>query len=73
VQIKGGKSFFSEVSDEEVIFPGERRHLEYWLGHSLPVMLALHDPSTRTVSVWSKSPRRVGVNCARATSSAASG
>ncbi len=51
VQIKGGKSFFSEVSDEHVIFRGARRHLEYWLGHSLPVILALHDPDTGTV-IW---------------------
>lgn len=53
VQIKGGKSFFSEVRDEHVIFRGERRHLDYWLGHSLPVILALHDPDSATV-IWQK-------------------
>ena len=51
VQIKGGSSFFSEVRDEQVIFRGDRRHLEYWLGHSLPVILALHDPDTGAV-IW---------------------
>jgi hypothetical protein len=53
VQIKGGDSFFTEVIDEQVIFRGEQRHLEYWLGHSLPVILALHDPDSRTV-VWQR-------------------
>jgi uncharacterized protein DUF4365 len=37
VQIKGGASFFSETAGDGVVFRSEERHLEYWLGHSLPL------------------------------------
>lgn len=51
VQIKGGASFFTETTDSGVVFRGEQRHLEYWLGHSLPVVVVLYDPGDETI-LW---------------------
>ena len=44
VQIKAGSSYFSEENDSGFVYRGEKRHLEYWLNHSLPVVVALVDP-----------------------------
>lgn len=45
-QIKCGKSWFAEPTADGIgwTYRGELRHLNYWLGHSLPVMLVLCDP-----------------------------
>jgi Domain of unknown function (DUF4365) len=51
VQIKGGASFFANPVDDGVVFRSDERHLEYWLGHSLPVVVVLYDPSDHT-SLW---------------------
>jgi hypothetical protein len=51
VQIKGGASFFSETAGDGIVFRSEERHLEYWLGHSLPVVVALYDPGDQAI-LW---------------------
>lgn len=43
LQIKGGKSFVEEKTDDSFIFRGEERHLSYWIGHSLPVVVVIYD------------------------------
>lgn len=43
IQIKSGRSFFKEISGEQIFFRGEKKHLEYWLHHSIPVLLLLYD------------------------------
>src|SRR5262249_29865810 len=43
LQIKTGASYFRRYGIDYIYY-GEKRHLEYWLGHSLPVLLVLHDP-----------------------------
>ena len=45
VQIKSGESFFEEVKDDKIIFRGKKKHYEYWLNHSLPVIIVLYKPS----------------------------
>ena len=47
-QIKCGKSWFAEPTSDGSgwTYRGELRHLNYWLGHSLPVILVLCDPDT---------------------------
>jgi hypothetical protein len=47
-QIKCGKSWFAEPTADGSgwTYRGELRHLNYWLGHSLPVILVLCDPDT---------------------------
>lgn len=45
VQIKSGESFFSEITSDSIIYRGERKHYDYWLNHSLPVIIVLYDPT----------------------------
>lgn len=51
VQVKGGASFFCEQVDDGVVFRGSQRHLDYWTGHSLPVIVVLYDPEAKT-AIW---------------------
>jgi hypothetical protein len=45
LQIKSGKSFFRKKTGN-IVFHGTRRHLQYWINHSLPVVIVLHNPET---------------------------
>lgn len=42
-QIKTGTSFFKKSNEDGFWFYGENKHLEYWLNHSLAVILILCD------------------------------
>lgn len=42
-QVKAGKSFFAEPAPGGWLFRGETKHRDYWLGHSLPVIVVLCD------------------------------
>ena len=55
LQIKTGASYF-RPHGSDYIFYGEKRHLEYWLGHSLLIFLVLHDPD-RDLTLWQKIDR----------------
>ena len=44
VQIKSGESYFKEPTSEGIVFRGERKHYDYWLNHSLPVIIVLYNP-----------------------------
>ncbi len=48
VQIKSGKSFFREEKGDHFVFRGSKKHLEYWLNHSIPVILILYNKDTNT-------------------------
>lgn len=48
VQIKSGLSFFNEITNDSIIFRGERKHYDYWLNHSLPVIIVLYNPENDT-------------------------
>ena len=52
LQIKTGASYFRKHGND-FTFYGDQRHLDYWLGHSLPVFLVLHDPD-RNLTLWQK-------------------
>lgn len=46
VQIKSGQSFFKEAKDSHFVFRGVKRHLDYWLDHSIPIILIIYDKKT---------------------------
>lgn len=46
LQIKTGKSYFKEEKDDNIIFRGKKKHLEYWTNYSLPVFIILHNQLT---------------------------
>ncbi|MGY3854393.1 DUF4365 domain-containing protein [Aeromonas aquatilis] len=43
LQIKSGASWFKETTKDGYVYRGEMEHLEYWLNHSLPVLIVLCD------------------------------
>lgn len=43
LQIKCGNSWFQETTENEIVFRGKAKHLEYWLEHSLPVLVILYN------------------------------
>ncbi|GAO43730.1 DUF4365 domain-containing protein [Flavihumibacter petaseus] len=45
LQIKTGESHF-QSNEDHLIYYGSSRHLEYWVNHSLPVILIAHLPNT---------------------------
>lgn len=45
VQIKSGKSYFKENMNDYFVFRGLKKHLDYWLNYSIPVILILYDKS----------------------------
>ncbi|WP_034211678.1 DUF4365 domain-containing protein [Arenimonas metalli] len=48
-QIKSGASFFAEETDTSFVFRTDDKHVAYWVGHSMPVVLALYNPASDTV------------------------
>lgn len=51
LQIKSGKSSFKEPKAEGFVFRPKATHVEYWLGHSLPVAIVLANTRKR-VAIW---------------------
>lgn len=47
-QIKSGSSYFDETTSDSIIYRGERKHYDYWLNHSLPVIIVLYNPDNDT-------------------------
>lgn len=44
LQIKTGSSYFAESTEDAYIFRTEDKHINYWQGHALPVILVLYHP-----------------------------
>jgi hypothetical protein len=51
VQIKTGKSYFTEENNNKIVFRGKEKHLNYWLNYSLPVIIILHNPEN-DLTIW---------------------
>ena len=47
LQIKAGLSFFEEEANEAYVFRTNDKHIAYWVGHSMPVVLVLFNPETK--------------------------
>jgi hypothetical protein len=45
-QVKSGSSYFREETSSDFTYRGDSAHLAYWLGHSLPVIIILHNEET---------------------------
>ena len=48
LQIKSGTSFFKEESADSYIFRTDDKHVAYWVSHSMPVVLVIYNPDTKT-------------------------
>jgi tetratricopeptide (TPR) repeat protein len=49
LQIKSGESYFRRDSAGRRWYRGENRHLRYWFGHVLPVLIVMYDPEDSTL------------------------
>lgn len=52
LQIKTGQSYFRSKG-EDYIYYGQKRHLDYWVGHTLPVFLILCNLETNEI-LWKR-------------------
>lgn len=44
LQIKSGSSYFSQETGDSFTYRGDQKHLDYWLDHSLPIIIILYHP-----------------------------
>lgn len=51
VQIKSGDSYFKEKKNNKIVYRGENKHYDYWINHSLPVIIVLYSP-TEDKFIW---------------------
>ena len=49
LQVKAGESFFAETDGDHFIYRPDSSHVNYWLDHSLPVVVCLSDLATLQV------------------------
>jgi len=49
IQVKAGPSYLREKTDTGFVYRGDTEHLDYWIHHSLPVVIALCDLETGSV------------------------
>lgn len=49
LQIKSGESYLSETGSNNFVFRTDDKHVNYWLNHSLPVLICLCDIEKRKV------------------------
>lgn len=49
LQIKSGSSYFREETATGFIYRGDNRHLEYWLSQSVPVLIILYEPESKSI------------------------
>lgn len=49
LQVKSGPSYFQEETFNGFVYRGDNRHLEYWLSHSVPVLIILYEPESKKI------------------------
>ena len=62
VQIKSGESYFSEIEEDSVIFRVDEKHRNYWINHSLPVIVMLYSPS-KNECIWEIANKQTLISC----------
>ncbi len=51
VQVKSGVSYIESETDSSFIFRAKEKHVRYWLGYRLPVIVVVYDPRSQ-VAYW---------------------
>lgn len=62
VQIKSGDSYFSEIKGGNVVFRGNIKHYDYWINHSLPVIIVLYSPASDKC-IWEVINKQTAQRC----------
>ncbi len=53
IQIKSGESYFTEEDGDYIVFRVDGKHRNYWINHSLPVIIVLCSP-VNNVCIWER-------------------
>ena len=53
IQIKSGESYFKEEDGDYIVFRVDGKHRNYWINHSLPVIIVLWSP-VNNVCIWER-------------------
>lgn len=62
VQIKSGDSYFNVTNGNTVVFRGDIKHYNYWINHSLPVIIVLYSPS-KDKCIWEVINKQTAIKC----------
>lgn len=62
VQIKSGDSYFKEKKDNNIVFRGDITHYNYWINHSLPVIIILYS-ETEDRCIWEVINKQTAQKC----------
>ncbi len=62
VQIKSGDSYFSKKKGNNVVFRGDIKHYNYWINHSLSVIIVLYSPSSDRY-IWEVINKQTAIKC----------
>ncbi|MCH7875675.1 MAG: DUF4365 domain-containing protein [Gemmatimonadetes bacterium] len=49
IQLKSGSSFLSETDGDSYVFRTDKKHVDYWQNHALPVLICLCDVDAKTI------------------------
>lgn len=49
LQLKSGPSYLSETCDDGFVFRTDKKHVDYWQKHALPVLICLCDIEAKTI------------------------
>lgn len=62
VQIKSGESYFRETEEGSVIFRVDEKHSNYWINHSLPVIVVINLPN-KNECIWEIANKQTLIPC----------
>jgi len=51
VQVKSGKSYFKEKTENSIIFRSNETHVDYWINYSFPILIILHN-TEENLTIW---------------------
>lgn len=49
IQLKSGPSYLSETDNDSYVFRTDKKHVDYWQNHALPVLICLCDVDLKTI------------------------
>lgn len=64
IQVKSGTSYFKEESEDYFVYRGEKKHLEYWTNHCLPVLIVLYHPKDKRI-YWEHVNQKTIINTSK--------
>lgn len=64
IQIKSGESYFRETDGDYIVYRVDEKHRNYWINHSLPVIIVLYSPELDKC-IWENVNRQTLILCGK--------